>query len=60
MKIKDTNPDWIVTVEAIVKKEIVVSGCTEEQARNDPFRYATQERELGQSDYEVLTVTPNN
>lgn len=53
------NKSWIVRMRCTVEKEVIVSGCSEESARVDPFAFSESERELGQSDYEVTSVKPN-
>ena len=53
------NGSWIVTVRCVVLKELVVFNCTEEEAAKSPFDHASDERELNQVDYEVLSVEPN-
>lgn len=53
------NGSWIVTVRCTVLKEIIVFNCTEEEAAKSPFDHASDERELNQVDYEVLSVEPN-
>lgn len=50
---------WIVRAKCVVMKEIVCDDCTEEQARADPFEHAVDETEIGQSDYTVVDVKPN-
>lgn len=50
---------WIVTMECVVSKEVICDNCTEEQARKDPFEYASDERETGQVDWKVESVEPN-
>ena len=47
---------FIVTVECLVKKELHVSGCTEEQARNEPWDHCKNEREIHMMDWRVERV----
>ena len=51
---------WIVKMKCIVRKAVTVEGCTEEQARNSPFEFAVDEQETDMSDWEVLSVEPND
>lgn len=51
---------FIVRMRCGVTKEVVVDGCTEEQARANPFDFAIDEREVDQYDFEVTSVKPNN
>jgi len=51
--------NWIVKVECIVTKEIYCNGCTQEQALADPFDFAVDEREIGQDDWTVQSIQPN-
>jgi hypothetical protein len=51
--------NWIVTVECKVVKEVCVEGCTEEEARANPFDHAVEEREIEQRDWTVRSVAPN-
>jgi hypothetical protein len=57
---KRKKGSWIVTLRATVTKEVVCDDCTEDQAGEDPFGHAVDERELDQIDYEVTDVRPNN
>lgn len=50
--------EWIVKVECRVIKQIICSDCTEEQAEESPFDYATDEMEVEQIDWRVLDVEP--
>jgi hypothetical protein len=59
-KRKEAEPtSWILTVKCTVTKSVVVEGCTEEQAQNDPWQYATNEHEVEMSDWEVTRTEPN-
>lgn len=51
--------NWIVKMRCSVEKEVVLANCTEEEARTNPWDYAVEERELGQNDWEVTSVEPN-
>lgn len=52
--------DWIVKVKCTVVKQLVVSGCTKDEAYDDPYDYEIEdEMELEQIDFEVLDVEPN-
>jgi hypothetical protein len=50
---------WIVNMTCIVTKEVICEGCTEEDARNNPFDYAVTEEETNQISLEVNSVEPN-
>lgn len=50
---------WIVRMERTVRTDVVVDGCTEDEARDNPFDYVTEETEIEQLDYTVISVTPN-
>lgn len=56
---KSQKSSWIVRVQETVIKELVCLGCTEDQAKNDPFLYADSENEIGSIDYEVIRVEEN-
>ena len=51
---------WIVTVRCVVTKELVCEKCTEQEAEQAPWDYSIDERELGQDDWEILSVTRND
>lgn len=54
------SDSWIVIVECKVLKQLICKRCTEEQAAHDPWEYAVDEMELGQSvDWTVLDVKAN-
>lgn len=50
---------FVVRMRCVVIKEVVVEGCTEDQAHDDPFEYAVDETEVDQEDWEVIRVEPN-
>lgn len=45
-----------VTLTCKVTKVVTCEGCTEEQARAEPFKYAVDEREIGMADWDVDSV----
>jgi hypothetical protein len=53
---KKHKGNWLVRIKASVDKEIYCEDCTQEEAENDPFEYAVDERELSQDDFEVIGV----
>ena len=46
----------IVTLRCMVKKIVTCEGCTSEQAQEEPFKYAVDEIESCQMDWEVTDV----
>jgi hypothetical protein len=59
---KAQKGSWIVRMERTVITDVVVRGCTEEEARSDPWEYAdieADELEIDQRDWVVLSVTSN-
>lgn len=52
----EESTGYLVIVRATVTKHVWVEGCTREEAIKDPFKYATDEMEVDQSDWEVLRV----
>lgn len=56
MKAKKGN--WVVRAKCIVTKDVYVSDCTEEEAKNDPFNHADDQIEVDQLDWEVQSVLP--
>lgn len=57
---KPPKGSWIVRMRATVTKEVVCDGCTEEEATNNPWDYASDEREVECVDYDVTDVRPNS
>lgn len=51
---------WEVEMECIVRKIIITDKCTKEEAQNNPWDHAEDEREIMQVDWEVLSVKPND
>lgn len=47
---------FIVDMICKVRKSVTCENCTEEQARNQPFEFATDEQETDQLDWEVTRV----
>jgi len=45
-----------VRVRCVVTKMVYCEGCTEEEARENPFDWASDENEIDQEDWEVLSV----
>jgi hypothetical protein len=56
----EKKKDWVVTMECVVTKELYLSGCTEEEAENDPWLYATDEKEVEMNDWQVVSIEKNN
>lgn len=50
---------WIVKMTCTVTKQVICDGCTQEEAEENPFDFASDEVELEQIDWEVLDVRPN-
>lgn len=51
---------WIVRMRRTVLTDVVCEDCTKDEARDNPFDYASDELEIDQEDYEVLSVKPND
>ena len=47
---------WIVNIRCEIVKEVYCTNCTKEEAENDPWQFADDERELYQDDWEVMSV----
>ena len=47
---------FVVTVDCKVRKIVTCEGCTEEQARANPWDYAVDETEIEQMDWEVVAI----
>ena len=56
---KNKKSSWIVTAVCEVKKEIVCSNCTEEEAKEYPFQFAESERDLDVTNWDVSKVEEN-
>jgi hypothetical protein len=50
------SKQFIVRMECQVTKILTCEGCTEEQARANPYDYAIDEREVDQVEYKVIDV----
>lgn len=51
---------WIVRMKCVVIKEYFIDGCTERQAKEDPFDHdIVDEYEIEQIDWDVQSVEPN-
>lgn len=57
MSVKKSS--FIVSMRCVVRKEVVVTGCTRQQAETSPWEYAEDETETDQEDWEVLSVKEN-
>lgn len=51
---------WIVTIERVVRTEVIAEDCTEEQARENPYEYCVDERDVDTIDYDVKSVELND
>jgi len=47
---------WIVNIRCEIVKEVYCTNCTKEEAENDPWQFADDERELYQDNWEVMSV----
>ncbi len=56
---KQEKKDWIVKMECVVRKTVVVENCTEEQARTNPWDYAEDEYESETVDWQVISIEEN-
>ena len=59
MKKSKKNRSWVVTCICEVVKKLVCEGCTEDEARKNPFDYAVDETEVAQNDWRVTEVEEN-
>lgn len=50
---------WIVKIRCVVDKQVICDDCTEAEAHNDPWEHASEETEIGQDDWDVISVEPN-
>lgn len=57
---KKKKGNWIVRMKCEVTKDVLVSNCTEDEARKTPWEFATEEIEVEQCDWKVTDVTPND
>lgn len=58
---KPEKGDWTVTMRCVVTKVVDLQGCTEEEARRDPWAYVVgDEREVDQIDWDVQKVERND
>ena len=48
---------YAVEMECVVRKIVICEGCTAEQARAEPFKYAVDENVGETVDWNVLSVT---
>lgn len=55
-----SKQSWIVEIKAVVTKEVICEGCSEQQAQDNPFKYSVSETDMGLSDWDVISVTPND
>ena len=50
---------WIVNMTCLVTKEVICEDCTEDEARESPFDFAVEEKEIETVSWEVNNVEPN-
>jgi hypothetical protein len=53
---KEAKGNWLVRMRCTVEKELYLENCTEQQARDDPWEYTLDERELNQDDTEFISL----
>jgi hypothetical protein len=51
---------FVVRVKYTAYKDVIVDGCTEEQAQQSPFDHAVDELPGDTVDFEVISVHPND
>ena len=56
---KPKKGNWIVILRSNVKEEVGCSGCTEEEARDDPYGNSDYERVIEHLNWEVESVEKN-
>lgn len=56
---KEANRNWIVRMKCTVLKDVYVDDCTGEQARTNPFEFASKEQDVDMLDWDVKSVEPN-
>ena len=50
---------WIVNMTCLVTKEVICEDCTEDEARESPFDFVVEEKEIETVSWEVNNVEPN-
>ena len=59
-KTSQATTEWEARIKCTVTKIVTLSGCTEAEARSNPWTYATgDEEEVSMSDWEVESCRPN-
>jgi len=58
-KSKPNKKSWIVKVRRVTITEIVNDNCTEEEVRQNPWFNRVEERDLGNTDWDVISVEEN-
>ena len=53
------NKSWILKMTCTVQKELIVEGCTEEQAESDPWNFCVEEIETDMVDWAVDSIGEN-
>jgi len=56
---KEPTKSYIVSMECVVRKDVITFSCTEDQARNDPWDYVESEIEIDQVDWKVISIMEN-
>jgi len=52
-----SEKQYSVNMRVTVNRIVTCEGCTEDQARNNPFDYAVNEQDADMVDWEVMSVT---
>lgn len=58
-KVSDEKKSWVVKMRVTNLCTVICEGCTEQEARENPYRYSIDEHHEDISDWEVLNVTEN-
>lgn len=53
------DSSWVVVMTCTVRKEVVCDGCTEDEARSDPWSHARSESDIEKIDWKVDSVHEN-
>jgi len=55
-----TPRSWIVRMRCEIVKEVFCKGCSEQEARENPWDYSSDETEIEQTNWEIESVRSND
>lgn len=57
---KQEKQNWIVRMQCVVTRDVIVNNCTKKEAEESPFEFAVDEIDVDMRDWEVTSIKLND